>query len=442
MSKSLIKQDKHFLEFPLWFQDGATAERKENGMTWKDLDGYTYKTGYKPPVRTDLIVLLALLLRSQSQDWTVDLELSRYELLQDCSFDTTQGPYWYERAKDSLERWMHVVVTFKEFYEGTERMRSIQQFHILERWELDKETGRLSIRLSENLIGRIKSSKYFKLIDFDQIKSLRSPLATRLYEILIKTFEGRNQWSCGAKKLAAKIPMKEKYPADIIPKIKTAVGRINEKTGLQIQLTIRRPKRGKAIFDFEKLESQPKASAKTQESPKEGKWKPQIVDVPPEQAESFKELLALMPEKEQAKKTLRELVARKLRKEGPEFVRRNILYANEHAKSNYRVYLTKAFKEDWGEAYEDDIQQIQAAKQAKQTAEEEKRQREREEQRLEQEAREILQAMTPEEKETLEHEARSRLEATNPSMLQGSFASAALKIQMNALLIERLKTFP
>ena len=430
--ENLVRQNINYLEYPLWFQEAG--ETDENTVSiWESRDGYSYQTSHKWPVKVDSIFLLFLLLKSQNNDWNDTLTLTRFEILMECGFG--RGRHCYERLEDSLHRWASVLITFKGTFYNGEAYKSMQ-FGIIDSWKIKEKSNKLEIRFSKEWLESIQHSNFVKMLDFEKVKSLKSPLATRLHEILIKNFKGRNTWSCGAKKLAGKIPMKEEYPAHIIPKIKTAVGRINEKTDLQIRLTVRRPERGKALFDFEKLESQP-TTPDQQEAPKL-----QIVDVPEEQAESFKKLLALLPKKEQGKKTLRELLARKLRKEGPEFVRRNILYANKNAKSNYRVYLTKAFKEDWGEAYEEDIQQAQAANQAKQTAEEEKRQKEREEQRLEQQARETLQAMTPEEEQRLEYEARSRLEATNPGMLQGSFASAALKIQMNALLIERLKTFP
>ena len=60
-------------------------------------------------------------------------------------------------------------------------------------------------------------------------------------------------WEIDAMKLAQKIPMNEKYPADVIPKIKAAVNRINENSDLKVKLIIKRPERGKVIFVFEKV---------------------------------------------------------------------------------------------------------------------------------------------------------------------------------------------
>lgn len=41
------------------------------------------------------------------------------------------------------------------------------------------------------------------------------------------------------------------------------------------------------------------------------------------------------------------MISKALRKQNEEYVRRNILYANKHATTNYRAYLSKALKKDW-----------------------------------------------------------------------------------------------
>jgi len=427
----LIKQEINFLENPLWFQDSHEAELTESGFIWQDKEGFVYRAGYKPPVKVDMVFLLYLLLQSQENDWNETIQISRYELLRSCGVGTST--YWYNRLEDSLKRWKMVGIEFEgTFYDGKEY--KFMNFGIIDSWEIQKGSKKLEVTFSSKWLGKIKISKYFKMLDFQSVKELRSPLATRLHEILLKSFQGRNEWSIGAKKLAAKIPMKEQYPADIIPKIKTAVGRINEKTKLQIKLTVRRPKRGKAILAFEKLDKEPEA-----QEAKETPQQPEIIDVPPDQVESLHALIELMPEKEQGKKTLRELLARKLRKYGPDFVRRNILYANKNCKTNYRTYLNKSLKEDWGQGHEEDLRQQEEAKQAAQATKEREQQETLTELRIEQQALELLASMTTEQRQQLEEEARAALDAINPAMLQSPLASTLLKAKMNAILVTQIK---
>lgn len=430
--KTKIKQDINFLEYPLWMQD----KQSEKGIIWSDREGFTYKTGWKAPVKLDLIFLYYLLIESQQRGWTQEIELSQYECLKGCGIQP--GKHWRTRLQDGLERWMHVVITFEGvFYNGNEHINGIQQFHILEHWEYLGKTKKLKIRFTSKWIEQIQRSTYFKVIDFEQIKALRSPLATRLYEILSKSFQNRRNWSCCAHKLAQKIPMKEQYPAHIVPKVKTAINQINEKTNLSIKVTIRRPERGKAIFDFEKQEV-PEGNGKTAAPPSL-----KVVDVPQELEESLEALLELLPKKERGKKTLRELLARKLRKHDFAFVRRNILYANKNAKSNYRTYLNKALKEDWGEGYEEDLTHARELAEAQRQAEELRKLQEEQERLLEakiaQMARHKLSTLSQEQREERQAQAEAFISEGFPNLVGSSFFEGAVSQQLEIAMRQEIR---
>jgi len=336
MNDKLVKQDINFLEHPLWFQDSKLAETSNEGFIWQDQAGFIYRAGYKPPVQIDMIFLLYLLLRSQKDDWNEVIEISRFEILKDCQVGTST--YWYDRLEDCLERWKMVGVKFQgAFYDGTSYQTI--NFGIIDSWRINEENKKLLVRFSSEWLLYVQHSNFFKLINFEEIKVLHSPLATRLYEILIKSFQGRTKWEIDAIKMAQKIPMNEHYPADVIPKVKAAVNRINEYTELQIKLEVRRPQRGKAILVFYKL-SKEQSEPETTEGPK-------LLDVLEGQEEDLKKLLELVPEEHRFKKTVLEMVSKALRKQDEGYVRRNILYANTNATRNYRAYLSKALKEDW-----------------------------------------------------------------------------------------------
>ena len=343
MDKKLVKQDISFLEYPLWFQDKYTAEQSELGCIWQDREGFLYRAGYKPPVQIDRLFLLYLTLKSQNEGWKEVIELSRFEILNACRVGI--GSREYQRLEDSLKRWKMIGIEFQgTFYNGIEY--SAMNFGVIDDWEIEKKTKKLKVRFSPRWLDQQKNSKFFKYINFNEIITLRSPLALRLYEILIKTFHGRSVWEIGSLKLAQKIPMKEAHPAHIIPKIKAAVNRINERTDLQIALEVRRPKRGKAIFEFRKLSTEEKDAKKVE--------KPKVLDVPKEKQGELEELLLLVPEKERSKKTVLEMISKALRKHDEAYVRINILYSNEKATKNYRAYLSKALKENWGGQVEEE----------------------------------------------------------------------------------------
>ena len=337
MSDKMVKQDINFLEFPLWFQDKYEANDAKFFL-WEDSRGYTYKSAHRPPVKVDIIILLHLLFESQKDNWNEDLEISRYSILKACKFGTDK--HWYERLEDSFERWTSVLVSFEgNFFDGKNYKK--MQFHIIDSWKLEKKTNKLYVRFSPEWLMTIKESTFFKLINFEHVKSLRSPLATRLYEILSKNFQSRDRWEIGAKKLAEKIPMKQIYPANIIPKIESALNRILKETSLKLSLTIQKPRRGKAILIFEKI--------------KENKKELSVLSI--EEEEEWNILFSLLPQTEQKKNSIKKLLRHHLEKEDFKYIERNILYANEFARKNYGVFLKKALEGDWACYWSEDIKE-------------------------------------------------------------------------------------
>ena len=340
-----IKQDINMLEYPLWMQDEKLPSKiaEDTGFVWQDREGYFYRCGYKVPTKLDIIFLMYILYRSQQEGWKEEIELSRYEILKSCGY-TSCRPADYERLEDSLERWKMVGVKFKgTFYDGKRYITL--SFGIIDTWKIDEQTRRLKIRFNREWLTRIKNSSYFKYLNFDQIRSLRSPLAMRLYEILVKNFQNRDEWSINAKNLAKKIPMKEKAVAHIVPKIKAAVNRINIKTNFRVSLLIERPRRGEAFFIFKKV-----AQNET----------PQILEKSNDKnfEDQLNKLLALIPNSHKNKKTVLDMIQKYLRKYGEEYVRRNILYTNQKLrnKRSYRVFLEKSLRNDWAlDWWEDNI---------------------------------------------------------------------------------------
>ena len=117
MKKDLIRHNINFLEHPLWFQNDRLAENSLSGITWSDEAGYTYRCGYKMPVKTDAIFLLYLLLQSQENNYTEVITLTRYQMLKDCGKGHSKVSY--DRLEDSLERWKMVGIKFEgTFYNG------------------------------------------------------------------------------------------------------------------------------------------------------------------------------------------------------------------------------------------------------------------------------------------------------------------------------------
>jgi hypothetical protein len=85
-----------------------------------------------------------------------------------------------------------------------------------------------------------------------------------------------------------------------------------------------------------------------------------FIDVPFIDAEispSVDKLLLLIPEQHRAKKTVQAAVESFERKQGFDYVKRNILYSNVKADKSYAGFLNSALKNDWGHDWNLDQQE-------------------------------------------------------------------------------------
>lgn len=334
----LVKQDINFMEYALYVQDDSIVSKSEDGYTWKDRNGYVYQAGYKPPTKIDFIFLLYLLMRSQQNDWNNKMSLTKYEILKECGV-ANPGKHEYKRLVDGLKRWSMVKLEFQgTFYNGKKYETLV--FGIIDTYSIEDDSKNVEVTLSPQWLYKIKESNFFKHINFKQVKSLRSPLNIRLYEILIKSFQGRYVWKIDAIKLADKIPMKEKHVSHIVAKITGAVNRINTLSDFNVKLIVQRSGRGKALLIFEKI-SKEKAEKLLS-----------MAGLPDD--DDFKAVVHLLPEEHKEKKTVLELINKAYRKHGSKYAVRNVQYTTKHCKGNYRAYLAKALKSDWGLAIQED----------------------------------------------------------------------------------------
>lgn len=431
-NKEMVRHNINLLEYPIWFQDERLAENSEEGVVWRDLEGYVYRCGYKIPVKTDVIFLLYLLLQCQKADYAQIIQVSRYQIIQGCGLK--RNSKWYTRLEDSLERWKMVGIKFAgAFYDGKEYQS--MNYGVIDSWEIDKDTKHLKVYFSQKFIEMMLGKGFFKYINFSEFKQLHSPLATRLYEILSKSFHGRDIWEIDALKLAEKIPMKERYPAHIIPKVQTAISRINNCTKFCFSLTTRAVQRGHTILSFRKIDQVKPAPVVEAISEK--------ALIMPENPDA-KALINLLPEVRRNQKTVLEIVLGFYEMRGAPYVERNIRYTNKHAKQNYRSYLLQALRADYGLAMQEDEEASRQVREqethratiiaAKQTEEQRRRHLEVEAQKL---AQAYIAGLSPEEKATMEREAIAGLEEKVRSILERNGPGSKI---MMSLAMERVAT--
>jgi len=400
MSKEMVKQDINLLEYPLWFQDECEAEKCVNGFVWNHSKGFVLRTSFKPPVKTDVVFLFYLLLQSQSQDWKDEFFITRYQVLKGCGLTTDAQTY--DRLEESLKRWEDVKIEFNNaFYNGKEY--STLHFGVIDSWGFEEKTKRLRIRFSPEYLSIVKNTAYYRYLNFNQVKALRSPLATRLYQLLVKTFKNRDTWEIDAVLLAEKIPMKKVYPAHIVLKIKPAVNRIYKYTDLKVTVEERKKARGETVLIFRK------EASKLAEKPLEKKTPAFVM---PEN-EDFKKLVSMLPPERQRQKSLLELVLKALNTKGFDFVAWNIKYANKRAIGNYPAYFLKSLKGNFGAVMQEEaeVSQVAASKKTEEAKAKHVKIAEAEAKEKQESARvqEFLKSMTPEELAAVELEAHAKM---------------------------------
>jgi hypothetical protein len=435
MERENVKQNINFLEYPLWFQDEIAAANAEQGMIWKDREGFIYRAGYKPPVKTDAIILLYLLMQSQKHNYNQELTLTRYQILNDCGLDVCAKSY--NRLEDGLKRWKMVSIEFAgTFYDG--ESYSAINFGIIDSWSIHEQTKELKVIFSPSFIKMMLGKGFFNYINFAEFKKLRSPLATRLYEILSKSFHGREIWEINAIKMAEKIPMKERYPAHIVPKIKTAINRINKCSDTKFLLETRNIDRGQTILCFKKT-----VAAKTllpfHQPEKESFIKPDKPEITI--------LINLLPEPRRSQRTILEPVIAFYEMRGIDYVARNIRYTNKNAKNNYRPYLLKALQHDYGLAMQEDeeaarqiiaLEAMKTQEIAQSEAAEQKRRKEQEENKKRAQA--YIESLSEGSKTDLQTEAIASLPDNIRAivMKKGLGSKIMLNVAMESIALQKL----
>ena len=426
----LIKQDLNFLEYPLWMLD----ERVQSGVfTWKDREGFTYESRFKPPTKPDILFLYYWLFKSQSSKWVERVSFTKYELLKGCNI--APNKQWYARVDDSLKRWEFTRLMFEGTFFDNKQYKTLH-FGIIDSWGVEEGSQKIWVRFNQEWLLKIQNSKFFKMLNFSTMKQLRSPLAVRLYEILLKNFQGRKVWSCDALKLATKIPLKEKFPSHIEKVVVPAVNRINKYADFQIKVTVENQVRGKSIFIFEKTE---KTGPQQQTLPFEFE-KPEDI--------GFKTLVECLPPNRREHKTLWVLIKAYYQKFGLDYVARNISYANLKSTVNYRRFLSDSLKKDWGLSMAEDeaakkIADMEARKKIEETnriARETKANQDHESE-LTDRAKVYIASLSPEALTALKEEAFERLDENTKAHLSKKTPGSEmnLKIMMNKIAMERMK---
>ena len=254
--KKMIKTDINFLEWPNWVLNQRST--KGNFTIQKERGTYELISGLPFPTHFDKIVLYYLLYRlyRETAFECCALNTMRYEIAKSI-YDTSHlGTTTYTRIMKSLERWKAISIKFKGvFYEGEQY--TYRMFSIIDDFTLYEDTGKLEISFNKLYIKQLKETQFYRYIDFNKFKLLRSGLAARLYEIEAKSFHEKDEWAIGLDLLAEKLTMEHHvgtnryYPSEVLRKLKPAQNEICRNTDLYANMAYNKATR---ILVFKKMQ--------------------------------------------------------------------------------------------------------------------------------------------------------------------------------------------
>lgn len=174
----------------------------------------------------------------------------------------------------------------------------------------------------------------FTQYDLKNVLRLRSKYAFRLYELL-KQYESAGKRRFQLEELRSLLGLEENelkqwvhFRTKVLDKAKQE---INEKTDLRVDYQVEKEghKISYVVFTIRKP-SEPDDSTENLQ---------------------YEAIIEMVPEKFRKLKTIQGALKRALKVHGFEYCRRNVEYAGEKAKNNYRTFLIKALQEDWGRGW-------------------------------------------------------------------------------------------
>ena len=215
------------------------------------------------------------------------------------------------------------------------------------RWISDKAyidgAGQIQITFAHKVIPFISQLEGdFTPYLLKQIGRMTSVYAVRLYELLLQYLKfGKREISIVWLKDALQITGYDALKDLKRRVIDVAVDQINKYSDINVSYT--NIKTGRAITGF--MFTIKRASTETAAAPVT------------ENNIDNKTLLAFVPEAHRAKKSVIAAIASAEKKQGFDYVKRNILYSNTHAAKSYAGFLNSALKQDWGHDWELEQQQ-------------------------------------------------------------------------------------
>ena len=228
-----LKTDMNFLEYPTNVVDFKSKDNKIYELKMSDDKYYKLvsRADDRLPSSKDKIVFYYFLKKLKKNGFKNNtIIISRYKTSKEIW--GVVGKCYYTRIETALSRYKGVTAEFHGCFFSDGKYSSIE-FGFIDSWGIIKETGKLKIKFNDYFIEQMKKTNFYRNIEFDEIKNLKSDIALRLYEYLLKL---RLPFKIGIIKLGQKLTLAESnlYPSIINPLLKRSLKEINKKTSLKI----------------------------------------------------------------------------------------------------------------------------------------------------------------------------------------------------------------
>ena len=228
-----LKADMNFLEYPTNVVDFKSKDNKIYKLKMSDDKYYKLvsRADDRLPSSKDKIIFYYFLKELKNNGFKNNtVIISRYKTAKEIWNNTSTNRY--KRIETALSRYKGVTAEFHGCFFSDGKYSSVE-FGFIDNWGIIKETGKLEIKFNDYFIEQMKKTNFYRNIDFDEIKNLKSDIALRLYEYLLKL---RLPFKIGIIKLGEKLTLAEAalYPSIINPLLKRSLKEINKKTSLKI----------------------------------------------------------------------------------------------------------------------------------------------------------------------------------------------------------------
>lgn len=193
-----VRRNINTLEYPIWSPSTALSKLGEIST-----NKYLLECSIGLPTSKDIDILNHLLAKAQLGDTNIVEYKSIYSFIKELGM--TPSIKEYIRVKKSINRWHKSYINYKNnsFYIAPGKYRSNPHISIIKNTSEEP----FSIVFNETFID-LNNAKYSLNLSSNFMRSIEKPYAKRLYEILVKSFRGNNEFSISTEKLMDKIPIR------------------------------------------------------------------------------------------------------------------------------------------------------------------------------------------------------------------------------------------